>query len=446
MLGVLTMVAALTAGALSYELPLANPDTLREAQGVRLQPRLPDEIKVLIERAPENDSLWYAPGAVRSTPEGVEIWYQRVEKKAKEYMDQRTLCLGILKNNGSFVMPEISPEPPAWGGPNNVVMRRSPHPPTWGGFNVFQMAEKDQQLYLLYWDQPEKEGEAGAMLARSSDGRVWEKLPGAVFTEHNDAYTLMKQDRKWILYQTMLEDWPDKPYKDNLGLWRRVQCLRESEDLVHWTGQTPLLKPDAQDPPTTEFYLMKAFPFQGVYLGLLMKYFSDPAKPNEHSGIIVNELMYSKDARNWERPWRDVDIGFWGYPDPFRHDGKLKFVTWKDNAMVTMGYENGAMLAVVADDEGSFVTPSVGGHSTFNILYETTDGSIEITPVLGGKPMEDYAPHHLPQAGRNSSGDHPALCKEVVGWKPSLPPGSALKFVLRNAAVLRIEVVTVEVS
>ena len=82
---------------------------------------------------------------------------------------QRTLCLGVLRQ-GKWTLPNLREEAVAWGGPNNVVMRRSSKKPTWGGFNVFQIVRSGGVYQALYWDQP-KQGPAGALLATSRDGR-----------------------------------------------------------------------------------------------------------------------------------------------------------------------------------------------------------------------------------------------------------------------------------
>ncbi len=333
------------------------PEDLEDAQNVTLEAQLPEPGIALFAKDPDRPKLWYAPVAAHAEGDGVLLWYQRVNSGEKEYSDQRTLCLGELRG-GQWLLPELQAGAPAWGGPNNVCLRRSLHKPTWGGFNVFQIVRAEPGFRMLYWDQPAAEGESGAMLTSSSDGRAWEKDPGgAVFTEHNDAFTLLPKDGGYLLYQTMLEDWPEKPYPDNLDKKRRVQALRESPDLRTWTAQMPLLRPDAEDRPETEFYLMKAFPHGGAYLGLVMKYYADPNLPNKHSALLEYELTVSRDARTWQRPFRNTDLGFWSYADPFPYQGRLHFAIWKDGGMQTVAYAPNRLTAVVARESGAFTTP-----------------------------------------------------------------------------------------
>lgn len=354
----MTVFAVLVAGVAAAPFPMtfAFPGDLQEAHGVVLEAQRPGPGLVLFEKDAGRPKLWYAPVAAIPSGECVRIWYQRVNTGEAEYSDQRTLCVGELRE-GQWTLPALSSAAPVWGGPNNVCMRRSPHKATWGGFNVFQIVQSGDAFRMLYWDQPGAEGEAGAMLAASRDGLAWEKDPvGAVFTEHNDAFTLLVKDGGYLLYQTALEDWPDKPYPDNLDKKRRVQTLRRSPDLQSWSPQEILLRPDGEDRPETEFYLMKAFPYGRGYLGLIMKYYGDPDAPNKHSALLEYELVTSEDAVHWQRPFRKTDLGFWSYADPFLHQGRLHFVIWKDGGMQTVSYAPNRVIAAVAEEEGTFTT------------------------------------------------------------------------------------------
>src|SRR4030067_202549 len=60
-----------------------------------------------------------------------------------------------------------------------------------------------------------------------------------------------------------------------------------------------------------------------------------------------HELGTSDAGRAWQRPYRDTDLGFWSYADPFTIDGRMHFATWKDGAMVTVAYERDRMVAVI---------------------------------------------------------------------------------------------------
>ncbi|HPO14655.1 MAG TPA: hypothetical protein PLI09_14535 [Candidatus Hydrogenedentes bacterium] len=382
---------ALSSGALP--MLFLGPGDLRETGGVTIEAQVPESMSVLITPDSSRPKLWPYPVAAFPEGEKIRVWYQRVDKGEAEYSDQRTLCLGELEGKG-WSLPPLFPEEPAWKGPNNVVMRRSPYPPTWGGFNVFQLVREGGEYRMLYWDQPEK-GEAGAMLAKSPDGVHWEKDPrGTVFTEHNDAFTLIKKDGEYFVYQTALEDWPEKPYADNLDKKRRVITLRKSTDAIQWSPQAALLRPDAEDAPETEFYLMKVFAYGYGYAGLIMKYYGDPNRPNQHSGLLKTELVVSRDARHWERPFRPVDLGFWTYADPFMHAGKWCFVAGKDAGMYLVSYRREGLTAVVASEEGEFTTqPFAPPPKPISLNVDAQAGWLEVelrnaenAPIPGASP------------------------------------------------------------
>jgi hypothetical protein len=316
----------------------AAVQTLPDTKGPVLEVRVPEPGLVLEPKDTDRTNLWYTPVATEPIPGGARVWYQRVNTGEANYSDQRVLCVGEIRD-GAWTRLNLDMTPPPWGGPNNICLRRSPHKPTWGGFNVFQMIHADGVYRMLYWDQPAEKDKAGAMLAVSPDGLHWSKQPGAVFTEYNDAFTLIRKNGRYLLYQTALEAWPEKPHPDNLDKRRRIITVRRSNDLKAWTPQELLLKPDRRDKPETEFYLLKVFPSGRGYAGLLKNYFADPKLPGQHSGITFTELIVSRDGLKWSRPFRGTKLSFWSYADPVLLHNKLHFVAWDNGTMRTVAWE-----------------------------------------------------------------------------------------------------------
>jgi len=391
------IASAFVAAHAALPMLFLSPDDLVDARGVRIEVQQPIETRTLVPKDDQRPSLWYSPSAAYAENGETWVWYQRIDKSEPVYVDQRTFCFGVVRD-GQWRLPAVNPEPPAWGGPNNVVLTRSPCKPTWGGFNVFQIVRDQSGYTLLYGDQPSETGEAGAMLAKSPDGKHWVKDPrGAVFIEHNDAYSLLKMGNEYVLFQTALEDWPDKPYPDNLDKYRRVISLRTSPDLITWSPQQPLIRPDQLDKPETEFYLMKAFPYAGRFAGILFKYYADPALPNKHSAIYRNELIVSDDAHTWKRPFRDHDLPFWTYAEPFNDSGKLCFVAADNGGIVLHAYRPFGLTAVVADEEGQFITRPLNIAARGLTLHaDVSHGALEVTilpqsPALSVENSEDEA-------------------------------------------------------
>lgn len=433
--------------SLSADLPITfdRAENMLDAKGVVQGPLQPAKTTLLIPSDPEHPKLWYSPVAVHQAPGTTFVWYQRVNKDEKEYTDQRTLCLGAIRGD-RWETPAVQTGPPAWGGVNNVVLRRSPYKPTWGGFNVFQIVFANGHFRMLYWDQPEK-GDAGAMLAMSVSGVKWIKDPrGTVFTDLNDAFTILPKTDQFFLYQTALEPWPDKPHDDNLPNRRRIISLRTSSDLASWTPQTNIILPDELDLPTTEFYLMKAFPLNGRYMGLLMKYWADPDKPAEHSALTATELIVSSDALTWQRPYRQTDLGFWTYAEPYLENGMVRFVVGRDGRMELLEFDPARLVGVSAtgDNEGSFITPpfTVPG-ADLALDADTRNGQIDVELLDSAKkPMGGFYPCRV------SGVDGRRILLEWEGFGSSQLPAveARLRFRIRNATLFAVTTAVAETT
>jgi len=416
---------------------------IRDARDVEFRVQPFTRSRYLLETDPQRSSLWFSPSDAISSGEDYRIYYQRIEKTQKEYKDQRAWCMGILKPDGGFIIPDLGLFPASSPELPNVVLQRSPYKPTWGGFNVFQTVKTPAGFSLLYWDQP-AEGEAGAMIAESTDGIHWHKGEDhPVFTEHNDAFSLVHDPSRdeYLLYQTRLEEWPEKPVADNIGPNRRIITIRRSKDLKNWSAQEDILVPDSMDAPTCEFYLLKAFRYGDRYAGFLMKYYADPDSPGKHSGLYRNELVLSRDGITWDRPYRKVDIGIWTYVTPFIHAGHLSVAAYDKGGLGLYQNRIDGMVGCGTDAEGSFLTcpfvPSAAG------VFLNADCS-----GTGEAEIEVLNPNGLPLPGFED-----AVC-EIRGtdgtripikWKPKDSASLAgkeisLRFRIRNAWVYSVTI------
>ena len=77
---------------------------------------------------------------------------------------------------------------------------------------------------------------------------------------------------------------------------RRVRVLSESDDLIHWTPPKVFLEPDGQDPWDVHLYFLSVDYYEGIYLGLLGIYHTDP-----NQDTIDVQLAMSRNGRMWER-------------------------------------------------------------------------------------------------------------------------------------------------
>ncbi len=368
---------------------------IRDARDVRFRVQPFARTKYLLEADPQKPSLWFSPSDAIPSGEDYRIYYQRIDKTQREYTDQRAWCMGILKPDGTFVIPELGLFPASPPELPNVVLQRSPHKPTWGGFNVFQTVETPSGMSLLYWDQP-SQGQAGGMIAESTDGIHWRKGEDrAVFTEHNDAFSLLHASSRdeYLLYQTRLQEWPGKPVADNIGPSKRIITLRRSKDLMSWSAQEDILVPDGMDAPTCEFYLLKAFRYGNRYAGFLMKYYADPNAVGKHSGLYRNELILSRDGVNWDRPYRNIDIGAWTYMTPFIHAGHLCVAAYDKGGMGLYQSRIDGLVGCGTEAKGSFMTQSFVMKTTKLLLNADCSGNGEVDVEIldqNGLPMNGF--------------------------------------------------------
>ena len=84
------------------------------------------------------------------------------------------------------------------------------------------------------------------------------------------------------------------------GVMSRVRGISFSDDFRRWTRPVNCLLPDDQDPRDVQFYRQGGWTHQGMYLGLLEIYHSDPYSPTQPLMRDL-QLISSRDGELW---WR----------------------------------------------------------------------------------------------------------------------------------------------
>ena len=155
-----------------------------------------------------------------------------------------------------------------------------------------------------------KKGRAvGLAVAFSPDGLHWNLYDGnPVLKDPQDV-----GDTHFLL------GWDDN-YHKYVGYFRpsysasggpRVIGFSTSDDFTHWTTPEIILRPDAQDPITDEFYGMPVLKYQGKYIGFLWIYHNSPNPALVASLNIAHlagtqqtletQLTYSEDGKHFTR-------------------------------------------------------------------------------------------------------------------------------------------------
>jgi hypothetical protein len=130
----------------------------------------------------------------------------------------------------------------------------------------------------------------GYYVAFSADGIHWIEQPEPVFTYDpvRDTMSVMwdAHTQKYIVY-----------VKQQVA-GKGARFVSESSDFIHWTTPGPMLAADALDGADVELYANNAFPYEGMYVGLLTVFHP---RPLDNIYLDIQQLISSRDARQWQR-------------------------------------------------------------------------------------------------------------------------------------------------
>ena len=139
----------------------------------------------------------------------------------------------------------------------------------------------------------------------SPDGLRWTRYRGnPVLTNASDTHTVLGWDENHDKYVAYIR--PAIHNGNNMNdvgsAPLRVIGRSVSDDFVHWTETQVVLAPDEEDPPGLEFYGMPVVKYEGVYLGMLWTYHTNPEDPPVRSaGTSDVQLAVSRDGVSWKR-------------------------------------------------------------------------------------------------------------------------------------------------
>jgi hypothetical protein len=150
----------------------------------------------------------------------------------------------------------------------------------------------------------------GLGVAGSPDGLHWKLINNWATSAIVDGATHWMRDEasgKYVLYGRMLHARPEVVARWKTNDWftqwfsGRAVARLESSNFVDWDftkpGTAPIvLTADLQDPPGTEIYSMKVFPYEGIYIGLVQVFHSTP-----DDATLDVQLAVSRDTVHFTR-------------------------------------------------------------------------------------------------------------------------------------------------
>jgi len=172
---------------------------------------------------------------------------------------------------------------------NNILWLPSDGESTDGPTVLHEPDDAAAPFKMLYYGYGGKRA-TGEYVAFSKDGIQWTRRPQPVLTSTGDKTNLMaaRDHRgKYVAYlreKTMMQKYGS-----------RSVSRSESADFLHWSEPELVLRPDLLDDPNTELYGMSVFPYAGMYIGLLERWY-------DHPDVIEVQLAWSRDGLGWKRP------------------------------------------------------------------------------------------------------------------------------------------------
>lgn len=172
---------------------------------------------------------------------------------------------------------------------NNILWLPVNGESTDGPTVLYEPADTAAPFKMLYYGYGGKRP-TGEYVAFSKDGIQWTHRPEPVLTNTGDKTNLMAARDHRGRYVAYLR-------QKNMMKMYGARCVfrSESQDFIHWNEPELVLRPDLLDDPNTELYGMSVFPYAGMYLGLLERWY-------DHPDVIEVQLAWSRDGVSWRRP------------------------------------------------------------------------------------------------------------------------------------------------
>ncbi len=166
------------------------------------------------------------------------------------------------------------------------------------------------KAFIVYNSDPSKSSSATALWT-SPDGVSWRQKNGVVWSSgapDPGIFAFWNEAQKSYVISA-------RP----TGGDRRI-ALSETSDWLEFGEPYVILEPDSLDTPLSELYGMPVFPYEGVFIGLLWIFHTDPMRTvREFQGVplgyghinafwggkIDSQLTFSRDGRHFHRTLRD---------------------------------------------------------------------------------------------------------------------------------------------
>lgn len=286
-----------------------DPAFLERSENITLELHHPvkfDRNPVLTPTEPwEGEHITYGTVIFDEQEQIFKMWYQTFSDSAYaagDYKRTSYICYARSRDGKTWEKPRLGLIAFQGSRENNIVLEGYGHYILDGCAVIKDVSDPDpRRRYKLFFYDTVAPGREGICVAFSPDGIRWEKHVGnPLFTGHYTVYAFRDdiRERYVVLHKTyLLPRGVESNPTVRMGMGVRVVVLRESADLRTWSPPIIVLRPDEEDPRDVDFYGMAAFPYEGMFIGLLNIF-------HNNDRIMEIELTYSRDHIFWHRTRR----------------------------------------------------------------------------------------------------------------------------------------------
>lgn len=207
---------------------------------------------------------------------------------------------------GTFVLRLESDDPFTWADPKYDTSVA----PAWKGFDQVVVDEQGDRFWAIYINSL-----AGTPLADRGyltttyhpDREIRESI--AAFSAQGMEFDLSEAPAWQLTRADTWCGWIWNPYTQRFQINtrpthvdRRISIVT-SPDMENFSPAITVLQPDAFDPADTEFYSMPVKLYEGIFIGLLHVFSTDPFEKGriKMAGRTQTQLAYSYNGLNWYR-------------------------------------------------------------------------------------------------------------------------------------------------
>ena len=240
--------------------------------------------------------------------ERFRLWYTSGDTK------YRALCYAESEDGIHWTRRASTPDGRALSGdiPFNTVWVKDPDEPDQPGITPPNQVEVH---YDPLDDDPARRfrmlhGHNRIDLAHSADGYSWRTYGDTAVwrpplkrhgrplppTATNEGGTTVYDpfQHRWLAFM-----------RDRWAPQMRVIVQYQSQDALHWSSLDKSFTTDRADGAGAQFYSMKTFVYEDLFIGLTNMFFTDEHPREDWRDRIHIGLALSRDGVHWSRPWRE---------------------------------------------------------------------------------------------------------------------------------------------